>query len=110
MTVMRKVNSFLLVLVGVSAAAASGPLGAAAPADEPPPTFSAAQLLTPAQIKGPHHTVASAVQTEGYFHEFAIQSEFGAFDAAGRSMLAVRLREIEALAQLEEVSRRPRSS
>ena len=100
----RLVLAGVLCLAGL-AAAASGPLGAAAPADEPPPTFSAAQLLTPAQIKGPHHTVASAVQTEGYFHEFRIQSEFGAFDAAGRSMLAVRLREIEALAQLEDVSK-----
>ena len=62
-------------------------------------------MLTPAQIKGPHHTVASAVETEGYFHEFHIQSDFGAFDAAGRSMLAVRLQEVEALAQLEDVSK-----
>jgi len=49
--------------------------------------------------------VASAVETEGYFHEFHIQSDFGAFDAAGRTSLAVRLREIEALAQLEDVSK-----
>jgi hypothetical protein len=80
-----------------------GPL--AAPADEPPPAFRAAQLLTAAQLKGPHHTVASAVQTDGYFHEFHIQSDFGAFEAAGRTMLAVRLHEIEALAQLEDVSK-----
>lgn len=77
----------------------------AARSDEPPPVFTAAQLLTPAQIKGPHHAVASAVETGGYFHEFHIESDFGAFDAAGRTMLAVRLHEIEALAQLDEVSR-----
>ena len=45
------------------------------------------------------------MQTEGYFHEFRIQSGFGVFDAAGRSLLAVRLREVDALAQLEEVSK-----
>ena len=77
----------------------------AAPADEPPPTFTAAQLLTPAQVKGPHHAIAGAVETEGYFHEFHIQSDFGGFDATGRTMLAVRLHEIEALAQLEDVSK-----
>jgi hypothetical protein len=77
----------------------------AATADEPPPAFKAAQLLNPSQVKGPHHTVASAVQTDGYFHEFHIQSDFGAFEAAGRTMLAVRLHEIEALAQLEDVSK-----
>ncbi|MCU0252623.1 MAG: hypothetical protein MUE61_20730 [Vicinamibacterales bacterium] len=95
-------------LVGVLFLAGAGAAGlrlAAAPADEPPPTFTAAQLLNQAQIKGPHHTVASAVQTEGYYHVFHVQSDFGAFDAAGRSLLAVRLREVEALAQLEEVSK-----
>jgi hypothetical protein len=45
------------------------------------------------------------VRTEGYYHEFSIQSDFGTFDAAGRSMLAVRLHEVEALAQLDDVSK-----
>ena len=89
-------------LVGLSA---GGFRPEAAPADEPPPAFSAAQLLTPAQVKGPHHAVASTVETEGYFHEFHIQSDFGAFEAAGRTLLAVRLHEVEALAQLEDVSK-----
>ncbi len=95
-------------LIGVLFLAGAGAAGlrlAAAPADEPPPTFTAVQLLNQAQIKGPHHTVASGVQTEGYYHVFHVQSDFGAFDAAGRSLLAVRLREVEALAQLEEVSK-----
>jgi hypothetical protein len=77
----------------------------AATADEPPPVFTAAQLLPPAQVKGPHHTVAGTVQTEGYYHIFSIQSDFGAAEAIGRSLLAVRLHEVEALAQLEEVSK-----
>ena len=92
----------VLCLTGL---AAGGVHPLAAPADEPPPTFTAAQLLTPAQVKGPHHTVASAVATEGYFHVFHIQSDFGAADAIGRSLLAVRLREVEALAKLDEVSK-----
>ena len=91
-----------LFLAGLAAA---GLRLTAAPADEPPPSFTAAQLLTPAQVKGPHHTVASAVQTDGYYHVFHVQSDFGAFDAAGRSLLMVRLREVEALAQLEDVSK-----
>jgi hypothetical protein len=85
--------------------ATGGPYDAAAPADEPPPTFTASQLLQPAQLRGPHHAVADTVRTEGYYHEFSITSDFGAFDAAGRSMLAVRLHEVEALAQLDDVSK-----
>ncbi len=74
-------------------------------ADEPPPVFTAAELLTPAELKGPRHAVAAAVQTEGYFHEFRIESDFGAFEAEGRSMLAVRLSEVDALARLDDVSK-----
>jgi len=82
-----------------------GPAPVAAPADEPAPTFKASALLTPAQIRGPHHSVVEQVRTDGYFHEFSIQSDFGVSDAVGRSMLAVRLHEIEALVTLRDVSK-----
>jgi len=95
----------LLALTCVAAVAAGYPYRAAEPADEPPPTFTAAQLLSPDELRGPHHTVADAVRTDGYYHEFRITSDFGEFEAAGRTMLAVRLHEIRALAQLDEVSK-----
>jgi hypothetical protein len=102
---MRSVRHAFTILACLAAVAAGRPHQAAALADEPPPTFTAAQLLTPAQIKGPHHSIANTVRTEGYYHDFDIQSDFGDFDAAGRSMLAVRLHEVEALAQLDDVSK-----
>jgi hypothetical protein len=77
----------------------------AARADEAPPAFKAAGLLTPEQLGGPHHTVAAEVRTEGYYHEFSITSDYGVFEAAGRSMLSVRLQEIKALSTLEDVSK-----
>ena len=95
----------LIALLGLAVLPAAVHRPSAAPAGEPPPRFTAAQLLTPAQLNGPHHVVAEKVDTEGYFHEFRIQSDFGTFDASGRTMLAVRLHEIEALAQLDEVSK-----
>jgi hypothetical protein len=97
-------KSALIGLLCLTSLAASGPRPSAA-ADEPPPAFTAAQLLAPGQLKGPHHVVDTAVLTEGYYHEFRIQSDFGTFDAAGRSMLAVRLHEVEALAKLADVSK-----
>jgi hypothetical protein len=102
MTLTRSVSVWVACLAGL---AVGGFRLAAAPADEPAPAFTAAQLLTPAQVKGAHHTVASAVETDGYFHEFHIQSDYGAFEAAGRTMLAVRLQEIGTLAQLDDVSK-----
>jgi len=102
---MRRTRPTLLALTCVAAVAAGYPYRAAEPADEPPPTFTAAQLLSPDELRGPHHTVADAVRTDGYYHEFRITSDFGEFEAAGRTMLAVRLHEIRALAQLDEVSK-----
>ncbi len=73
--------------------------------DEPSPPFTAAALLTPAIAQGPHHRVADHVRTEGYFHQFSIASDFGPFEAIGRSELAVRIQEIASLAALDEVSK-----
>jgi hypothetical protein len=79
-------------------------LGAAA-AFEAPRTFTARELLKPAQIKGPHHTVADAVRTEGYLHVFDITSDFGPLEAEGEAMLLLRLHEVGALAELDKVSK-----
>jgi len=73
--------------------------------DEPAPVLKASALLTPALLKGPHHSVADAVATEGFFHQFTVSSEFGSFEALGRSQLAVRIHEIDALFALQDVSK-----
>lgn len=79
---------------------------AASSADyEGPRTFQASEILAPAQLKGPHFTVDGAVPTEGYFHVFALKTDFGPLDAEGRSMLLMREHETKALAQLDEVSK-----
>jgi hypothetical protein len=73
--------------------------------DEPPPPFKAADLLSPAVARGAHYQVGDDVRTDGYFHEFTMTSEFGAFEAIGRTMLEVRIQEIDALATLQDVSK-----
>jgi len=78
---------------------------AVAAAYEVPRTFKAAELLAPAQMKGPHHTVGPAVKTEGYFHVFDLTTDYGPLQAEGRSMLATRLQEVDALAELDKVSK-----
>ena len=54
---------------------------------EGPRTFQASEVLTPAQIKGPHFVVQPEVPTEGYFHVFQLKTDFGAIEAEGRGML-----------------------
>jgi hypothetical protein len=77
----------------------------AAAAYEGPRTFQASQLLKPAQVKGPHYTVAPAVKTEGYLHVFDITTDYGPLEAEGKAMLLMRLHEVGAIAELDKVSK-----
>jgi hypothetical protein len=86
------------------AALASAALAVAA-TYEGPRTFTASELLKPAQVTGPHHSVAPTVKTEGYLHVFDITTDWGALEAEGRGMLLMRLHEVGALAQLDQVSK-----
>lgn len=68
-----------------------------------PPLFSAAGLLTPNWLKGPHHSVQDEVVNDGAQHHFVVSSEFGTFPAVGMSMLRTRVIETEAIAALKDV-------
>jgi hypothetical protein len=72
---------------------------------EPAPTFQAAKILSPARVKGAHHTVHEEVAVDGFYQQFHIASYFGTMDADGRTVLRTRLDEVDALARLAEVSR-----
>jgi hypothetical protein len=90
-------SSLVLAALAVSAIAARS--------DEPPPRHRASALLPASVLKGPHHVVNDAVETDGYYHVFALTSDFGAFTAVGRSVLTQRIDEIRAIAALDDVSR-----
>jgi hypothetical protein len=77
----------------------------AAAAYEPPRSFQASELLKPAQVKGPHFSVAPTVKTEGYLHVFDITTDYGPLEAEGKAMLLMRLHEVGALAELDKVSK-----
>ena len=69
---------------------------------EVPPLFSAAGLLTPEWLKGPHHSVQDEVVNDGAQHHFVVNSEFGTFPAVGMPMLRTRVIETEAIAALKD--------
>ncbi len=79
-------------------------VGAATPF-EPPRTFQASQVLSAKILKGPHYTLANEVKGEGHYLEFQLNSEFGNIKAEGRTVLRVRINEVAALAQLDDVSK-----
>jgi len=94
----------LLPLLGALAAACVGGNALAAEDYETPPAAKASQLLPKTVLKGPHHTIDEAVPLQGLFYRYRIQSTFGTFEAVGSPLLAVRLKEIDALERLSGTS------
>ena len=71
---------------------------------EPMPVLRASDVLPENLLKGPHHRVNEEVRSDGYLNYYTIESDFGTFEAQSNLMLAVRVRELRALAELERVS------
>jgi hypothetical protein len=69
------------------------------------PELKASEMLKPELLKGPHYVIRDPVPTASGMNQFTIDSDFGVFEADGNEMLLQRLKEIDAIAQLREVSR-----
>lgn len=72
---------------------------------ETPPDLPAAQALPAGLVAGVDHSVADPVRSDGLMNRYALQSRFGSYDVHGRALLAIRIQEIGALAELDRVSR-----
>ena len=77
----------------------------AEPVFEELPELNASEILKPELLKGPHYVVRDPVPTASGMNQFTIDSDFGVFEADGNEMLLQRLKEIDAIARLAEVSR-----
>lgn len=69
------------------------------------PELKASEILKPELLKGPNFEVRDPVPTGSGMNQFTIDSDFGVFQADGNEMLLQRLKEIDAIARLSEVSR-----
>jgi hypothetical protein len=69
------------------------------------PVLSAAEILQPAILEGPHHKIRDQVIPSSGANHFMIESDYGVFEADGNEMLIKRVDEISAIAKLKEVSR-----
>jgi hypothetical protein len=72
---------------------------------EAEPVLKAADLVGAELLRGPRFTVDSRVPVKGFLYRFTIRSDFGTFDAHGIHMLQIRVREVYALGQLEDMSK-----
>ena len=69
------------------------------------PVLNASEILRPEFLAGPHHKVREPVPTYFGANQFTIDSDFGVFEANGNEMLVRRINEINAIAQLMDISR-----
>lgn len=67
--------------------------------------LNAADILPADLLEGEHHSVDDTVRNDGYLNYYIIKSDYGEFEAASTAMLRIRIAEIGALAELDELSK-----
>ena len=83
------------------------PAGTAPAADyEAPPVLRAKEILPPKLRSGAGFHVADQVPTDGLTTRFSLESDVGSFQARGRRLLELREREVSAIRELRETSRK----
>src|SRR5258708_25934059 len=71
---------------------------------ETPPGESAVASLPAELVSGPDFHISEPVQSDGLMHHYVLVSRFGNFTAYGRTALAVRVREVAALARIAKTT------
>ena len=79
-------------------------LAATLPPVEPMPTLAAATLAPAGLLNGAGYTVDANAPVVGYMGQFTLRAPAGTFNADGTEMLAIRVGELAALAQLSQLS------
>jgi len=70
---------------------------------ETPPVLRAADLVPQALLSGPHHRLDEPVPTDGFLATFQVHSDFGDFQVRSLELLAARIHELGAIAELQEI-------
>jgi hypothetical protein len=73
---------------------------------ETPPVLKARDLAPPELLTGPDFKVDDVVPTNGFYGIFTVRGAYGSVQARGVAMLRIRDTEMQALARLEEMTRR----
>jgi hypothetical protein len=112
----RVVIAFLVIAVALAGCTSTRGTVSSGPTDEEiaaaevggfeiNPPRRASDLLPANLLSGPHYRIDERVVTGQFANHYTISSDFGDFEARGDAMLRVRIREIEALAALSEMSK-----
>jgi hypothetical protein len=97
----------VLTLAAVMLWAGGGwrPVAHAQSSFETPPVLPASELAPPYLLQGPTFTVDPQVPIVGMLGHFTIRAEVGTFEAHGREMLRIRVGELQAIAQIDQMSK-----
>jgi len=98
------VKAIFAALAIVAVLAAGTPVGAQS-GFETEPVLKAQDLAAAELLKGPRYTVDSRVPVKGFLARFTIRSDFGTFEAHGIHMLQIRVKEVVAIGQLDDMSK-----
>lgn len=91
-----------LVLAALAACAA---LAAADEAYETPGTLPADRFLSAAEMRGEQWSVEPRALNDGMMNTYTIDSQYGSWQARGDASVPMRIREVLALARLDEISK-----
>lgn len=79
-------------------------LAATLPPVESMPTLDAATLVPAGSLTGAGYTVDASAPVVGYMGQFTLRAPAGTFNADGAELLAIRVRELAAIAELSQLS------
>ena len=65
----------------------------------------ASDILPADLLSGGHHSVEELVRNDGYLNYYSIKSDYGEFEAISTQMVRTRVGEINALAELDELTK-----
>ena len=72
---------------------------------EVPQELNAADILSAELLNGEHHSVDDRVRNDGYLNYYIIKSDYGEFEAVSTAMVRTRVGEINALAELDDLTK-----
>jgi len=99
-SILSSIAIITVIIMGATVMTARGQSGF-----ETEPVLKAKDLVAPELLKGPHFSVDDRVPVKGFLAYFTIRSDYGTFEAHGIHMFQIRVKEVYALAQLDDMSK-----
>ena len=107
---MRRVRLPIVMSARITAALMAlvwaAPIGAQTmPEFEAPPVFHTSELFPGIVLTGSNYRIEEWVHNDGYLNVYQLTTPYGTFDVKSTALLNIRLQELHAIQQMEEIER-----